>query len=387
MSHPCVVTLDSRSAPAHALLRRSARRRRSARPGTRVVYPKPPLERAEGRRRRDPLRDQPPVQLGAALREAPPGDEGHHRDRRHLAAAPADEPARRARARAHDRARSARRSRRRRRRDHHRDERPPAHEGLGGPPRRRRQDLQRLLAEEALQPRRREPREHEVHRHDGARRGGRAQQARRRQRPRHLREPEPRAHGRRAQVGRRRPLRLPEPPRAPQPEGDARLPLVHGSDELGARHERRAHGAARQQEAQRLHHRDDDQQPHVRSPARVPRQERGRPHRAPRRTRSARSASRSTSCRSRRARRSSSACPSPFGVTGVFAGETEAVHAHTLQALLRAVPRPGHGAGRHPDHGHPVHQPVQRELVPEPAARAGDGERLPVQPLQGRARW
>ena len=55
---------------------------------------------------------------------------------------------------------------------------------------------------------------------------------RRRERPRHLREPQPRADGRRPQVGGRRPVRLREPQGAPQAEGDRRVQLVHGSAEV-----------------------------------------------------------------------------------------------------------------------------------------------------------
>ena len=91
---------------AHHLLRRSPGRGRSARRARACIYPRPPLA---------PLKDvdaairyaiNHPLRLRAAPREAPPGDEGRHRDRRHLAAAAADAPPRRARARAHRRARS-----------------------------------------------------------------------------------------------------------------------------------------------------------------------------------------------------------------------------------------------------------------------------------------
>jgi hypothetical protein len=71
MSHPCLVTIDSRSAPRPVLGDQLVDVDLPT--GTRVVYPKPPHRRAEGRGRGDPLRDQPPVQQRAALREAPPG--------------------------------------------------------------------------------------------------------------------------------------------------------------------------------------------------------------------------------------------------------------------------------------------------------------------------
>ncbi len=83
--------------------------------------------------------------------------------------------------------------------------------------------------------------------------------------------------------------------------------------------------------AQRLSHRDDRQQPHVRPPARVPAQERGRLDGRRARLLQGARRSRCRSCRRPRARPSSSACPAPYGVTGVFAGECEAVHAKTLE--------------------------------------------------------
>ncbi len=46
-----------------------------------------------------------------------------------------------------------------------------------------------------------------------------------------------------------RPLRLQEPPRAPQPARDARLLVVHGPVEERARDQRRAHGAPRREGA------------------------------------------------------------------------------------------------------------------------------------------
>ena len=78
--------------------------------------------------------------------------------------------------------------------------------------------------------------------------------------------------------------------------------------------------------------------------------------------------------------------PIPYGVTGVFAGECEAVHAQTLEKCNAQYLVPVHGSGRHPGVGHPVHQPVQRQLVPQPAARAGDGAGVPLQPVPGGSR-
>ena len=47
---------------------------------------------------------------------------------------------------------------------------------------------------------------------------------------RHLREPEPRAHGRRAQVGDRGAVRLQEPPLPPRAADDAAVPQLHGPE-------------------------------------------------------------------------------------------------------------------------------------------------------------
>ena len=91
MSHPLLVTLDGRSAP------------RTLFHGDRLVevdlpagharrLPAPAARGAEGRRRRHPLRAQSPAQLRAPPRQAPAGDEGRHRHRRHLAPAAADAP-------------------------------------------------------------------------------------------------------------------------------------------------------------------------------------------------------------------------------------------------------------------------------------------------------
>ena len=146
--HPLVVTLDkqARRAPSSA-----------ATGSSRSISPRARASSTRGRRI-EALKDvdaairyalNHPLRHRSAPREAPAGDEGRHRDRRHLAAAAADAPARRARARAHDRARAARRPRRRRRRDHHRDARPPPHDGRRGPPHRRRPHLRRLLARTA----------------------------------------------------------------------------------------------------------------------------------------------------------------------------------------------------------------------------------------------
>ena len=213
---------------ADDLLGRSLDRRRHARRHARRL-PAPAARAAEGRRRRDPLRAQPPLRDRPAPREAPPRHEGRHRRRRHLAPAPPDARPRRARAGAHDRPRAPRRSRRRRRRDHHRHLAPSPHDGPRGPAHRRLPDLRRVLAQPPLQPRRRRPEGDEGGRHDRSGRGRGAQSQGGRERSRHLREPEPRPDGRRAQVGHRRPLRLQEPPLPPRAAHDAAVPQLHGS--------------------------------------------------------------------------------------------------------------------------------------------------------------
>ncbi len=102
-------------------------------------------------------------------------------------------------------------------------------------------------------------------RRDRARRGARAQSPRRRERLAHLRELELRADERRPQIGRRGALQLPEPARAPQPALHPRLGQLHGSRALAARERHRADGPPRARKAQCFHDRDDGEQPHVRS--------------------------------------------------------------------------------------------------------------------------
>ena len=57
------------------------------------------------------------------------------------------------------------------------------------------------------------------------------------------------------------------------------------------------------------------------------------------------------------------------------------------RARLRPAPRRGPGPDRHPDDGHPVHLPVQRQLDHEPDPRDVHGARVPVQPLPRASRW
>ncbi|HRE01636.1 MAG TPA: lactate racemase domain-containing protein, partial [Ilumatobacteraceae bacterium] len=83
----------------------------------------------------------------------------------------------------------------------------------------------------------------------------------------------------------------------------------------------------------------------------------------------------------------------PHQMTSIQAGEVEAVHEVTTENVWKqqlvevrtgvcAPPRaPGAGAGpdRHPDDGHPVHLPLQRQLDHEPDPGDVYGSRVPVQ--------
>ena len=76
---------------------------------------------------------------------------------------------------------------------------------------------------------------------------------------------------------------------------------------------------------------------------------------------------------------------SPHQMTSVQAGEVEAVHRRDDGERLPPAPRRGRGADRHPDDGHPVHLPVQRQLDHEPDPRDVHGARVPVQPVPRQA--
>ena len=110
-------------------------------------------------------------------------------------------------------------------------------------------------------------------------RAGEHQPALRRERPGHLRQHQPRADGRRPQVGGGRPVRLREPAPAPRARDDPRVGQLHGSEAVEAEHEGRAAGRAGRPAHERVPHRDRAQQPHVRRRDRVPVEERGRVHR------------------------------------------------------------------------------------------------------------
>ena len=69
----------------------------------------------------------------------------------------------------------------------------------------------------------------------------------------------------------------------------------------------------------------------------------------------------------------------PYKVTGINAGEVEAVHERTLENLHRQQLVEVQGQSDIVVFGLPVPRPVQRELDPEPDPRALPGARLPVQ--------
>ena len=93
----------------------------------------------------------------------------------------------------------------------------------------------------------------------------------------HLRQPEPGPHGRRPASPWRSVFALGKSLRAHHnPKRHARLLVVHGPVAERTGDERRADGAPHREGPQRLSHRDDGEQPHVRPAARVLAQERGR---------------------------------------------------------------------------------------------------------------
>ena len=132
------------------------------------------------------------------------------------------------------------------------------------------EDLQRVLSRPLLQPRRRGSRRHRAPGQDRPPRAGEHQPPLRRERPGHLRQHQPRADGRRPQVGGGRPVRLREPAPAPRAADHSRLRQLHGSEAVEAEREGRAPGRAGRPAHERVPHRDGAQQPHVRRRHRVP---------------------------------------------------------------------------------------------------------------------
>ncbi len=231
------------------------------------------------RRRAHPARAAAPDRRReAAARAAARGDEAHDRRRRHLDPAAADGHARYPPAdpRARDRARRTRR--RRRPRDRRRDRAAPADDRVRDPPDGRRTRVPIVLAEGALQPRRRGRREHDGRRPDRPRRDRADPEARRRVRPDRLRQHQPGRDGRRPQVGRGRARRLREPQAPPQRQHDAALAVLHGPARGPQRDQRLRQsgwaGYLRRQRRQDLPDRDDDERRDVPVAARLPEQAR-----------------------------------------------------------------------------------------------------------------
>ena len=229
--------------------------------GTRVIYPPETL----------PGLEDPAAAIEAAL-DAPidspplrelllPGDEAHHRLRRHQPPAASDAPARHPPADHRGRPDPGRRGRRRRRRADRRQCPASADDGCGDSTGGRRARLPLVLAGPAHQPRRRGPRRPAARRADRRGRRRRDQQAGRRKRPADLREREPGRDGRRPQVGgdRARVVQVAAPP--PQQPHDGPLAVLHGSREVGAALLRLADGPAAQPVDEDLPDRDDAQQP------------------------------------------------------------------------------------------------------------------------------
>ena len=69
----------------------------------------------------------------------------------------------------------------------------------------------------------------------------------------------------------------------------------------------------------------------------------------------------------------------------VQAGEVDAVHKVTTENVYRQQLVEVAGPDRHPDDGHPVHLPVQRQLDHEPDPGDVHGPRVPVQPVPRQA--
>ena len=89
--------------------------------------------------------------------------------------------------------------------------------------------------------------------------------------------------------------------------------------------------------------------------------------------------SRSSARPTRLARKIFHSIEAPHQMTSVQAGEVEAVHKLTTENVYRQQLVEVAGSDRHPDDGHPVHLPVQRQLDHEPDPRDVHGPRLPVQ--------
>ena len=142
-------------------------------------------------------------------------------------------------------------------------------------PHRRRARVQAVLARPAVQLRCGESRRAGDARQDRSRRGSLAVAPRGGVRPAHLSQHQPRADGRRPQVGRGRTRAVSEPAPSPQRRHAARLALLHGPDAFGAASLVRPDGQADSRVGQHFSDRDRGQHSDVRRDAGFPAQERG----------------------------------------------------------------------------------------------------------------
>ncbi len=334
---------------------------------TRVVYgPEPldPVKDVDGAIRRALL---DPVESRPAAGPAVPGHEADHRLRRRQPAAAQDAPAGPAPAGDRGRARPGRRGRRGRRAPHRRARPPPAHDRGRAAPRRGRPGLRRLRPRRpALQPRRRGSRQPGLPGVHPEGRGGGDQQAGRRERPHRLRQHQPRRHGRRLEVHRHRAGVVPQPPPPPQRVDHAAVEVVHGPARQRAAQVQLAAGQGHhRRRRQGLPDRDHAQHRHLPRPVRLPGQ----------------AGVGVVPARPGHLRRHHQGAEAHAG-----AGEAEDLPVDGVPApddrragrRGRGRPPPDDGAGlpaadgagggpdRHPDHGHPLHLPVQRGLDHEP---------------------
>ena len=237
----------------------------------------------------------------------------------------------------------------------------------------RRPRLRRVrAARPALPARRRGPRQPRLPRHDAGGRGGRDQQAGRRARPARLRQHQPRRDGRRVEVDGHRPRQLPQPAPPPQPArrwSAATASWTSTSSELHKSNWRMGKVLVRRRR-QGLPDRDDAQHRHVPEAVRAS---------CPSASGSGTPRDRATLRRhrevARRARRPRLArkifhgIEAPHQMTSVQAGEVEAVHKVTTENVYGQQLVEVAGPDRHPDDGHPLHLPVQRQLDHEPDPR------------------
>ncbi len=160
------------------------------------------------------------------------------------------------------------------------------------------------------------------------------------------------------------------PPRA----DDDAVVGVHGPQALDDEHQDRAPGGHRPAARQRVSHRDGAQQPDVRRPDGVPVEERGRVHR----DRSAEvrgDALEPGQAAGRRQAEAVSGHPLAVPADRRARRQDGAGAREDAGPLLRAVRRSRARAGRHPHLRRAVHQPVQHQLDPEPDPGSDDGAR------------